>query len=35
VKVRYARTTVRSAPSIGTDDELVAELEPEVFKHYG
>jgi hypothetical protein len=35
VKVRYARKTVRSAPSIGTDDELVAELEPEVFKHYG
>jgi hypothetical protein len=35
VKVRYPRKTVRGAPSIGTDDELVADLEPEVFKHYG
>jgi hypothetical protein len=35
VKVRYAKRTVRSAPSIGTDDELLAEQEPELFEHYG
>lgn len=35
VKVRHSRKTVRSAPSIGTDDELLAEREPELFAHYG
>jgi len=35
VKVRYPRKVVRSAPSIGTDDELLVEREPEVFQHYG
>lgn len=35
VKVRFPKKTVRSAPSIGTDDELLAEREPELFQHYG
>jgi hypothetical protein len=35
VKVRYPKKVVRSAPSIGTDDELVAEQEPKLFEHYG
>ena len=35
VKVRYSKKTVRAAPSIGTDDELLAEQEPELFQHYG
>jgi hypothetical protein len=35
VKVRYSRKVVRSAPSIGTDDELLAEQEPALFEHYG
>jgi hypothetical protein len=35
VKVRYPRKTVRGALTIGTDDELLAEQEPELFRHYG
>jgi hypothetical protein len=35
VKVRYSKKTVRNAPSIGTDDELLAEQEPKLFEHYG
>lgn len=35
VKVRYPRKTVRDALSIGTDDELLADQEPELFRHYG
>jgi hypothetical protein len=35
VKVRYSKRTVRGAPSIGTDDELLAEQEPALFEHYG
>jgi hypothetical protein len=35
VKVRYSKKLVRDAPSIGTDDELVAEQEPALFEHYG
>ena len=35
VKVRYAKKTVRGAPSIGTDDELLATQEPQLFDHYG
>jgi hypothetical protein len=35
VKVPYPRKTVRGALSIGTDDELLAEQEPELFRHYG
>jgi hypothetical protein len=34
VKVRYPRKLVTSGPSIGTDDELLAEQEPDVFRHY-
>jgi hypothetical protein len=35
VKVRYPKKTVRGALSIGTDDELLAQQEPELFDHYG
>jgi hypothetical protein len=35
VKVRYPKKLVRGAPSIGTDDELLAEQEPNIFAHYG
>jgi PRC-barrel domain len=35
LKVRYPKKTVRDAPSIGTDDELLAEQEPGLFEHYG
>ena len=35
IKVRYPKKTVRSAPSIGTDDELLADQEPKIFKHFG
>ena len=35
VKVRFEKKTVRGALSIGTDDELLAEQEPELFAHYG
>jgi hypothetical protein len=35
LKVRYPKKTVRGALSIGTDDELLAEQEPELFRHYG
>ncbi|MBC9714622.1 PRC-barrel domain-containing protein [Streptomyces sp. TRM66268-LWL] len=33
--VRYARSLVRRAPSIGTDDILPAEQEAAIFQHYG
>lgn len=35
VKVRFPKKTVKSAPSIGTDDELLAEQESQIFAHYG
>jgi hypothetical protein len=35
VRVRADKKTIKKAPSIDTDGELVAELEPEVFGHYG
>ncbi|MFD3616062.1 PRC-barrel domain-containing protein [Streptomyces sp. NPDC058676] len=35
LKVGYVRTLVRQAPSIGTDDVLLAEQEEAIFKHYG
>ncbi|MFE7564402.1 PRC-barrel domain-containing protein [Kitasatospora sp. NPDC057500] len=35
LKVAFARALVKSAPSIGVDDVLPAEAEPEVFAHYG
>jgi hypothetical protein len=34
VRVAYPKKQVRSAPSIGTDGELAATAEPEVFAHY-
>lgn len=34
VRVAYDKKQVRSAPSIGTDGELPASAEPEVFGHY-
>ncbi|MFD9461235.1 PRC-barrel domain-containing protein [Streptomyces sp. NPDC060027] len=35
LKVAYAKTLVKQAPSIGTDDVLPAEQEEAIFKHYG
>lgn len=35
LKVRYPKRAVRGALEIGTDDELLAEQEPELFRHYG
>ena len=35
VKIAYARSLVRKAPSIGTDDILPAEQEEAIFQHYG
>lgn len=35
LKVGYAKTLVKQAPSIGTDDVLPAEQEEAIFKHYG
>jgi PRC-barrel domain protein len=35
VKISYARSLVRVAPSIGTDDILPAEQEEAIFQHYG
>jgi hypothetical protein len=35
LKVRYSKRAVRGALTIGTDDELLAEQEPELFQHYG
>ena len=35
LKVFYSKKLVKGAPSIGTDDELPAEDEEAVFKHYG
>lgn len=35
LKVSYAKSLVRKAPSIGTDDILPAEQEKEIFQHYG
>ncbi|MFC8831512.1 PRC-barrel domain-containing protein [Streptomyces sp. NPDC057137] len=34
VKVRYSKTAVKDAPSMGTDDVLPAEDEKAVFSHY-
>ncbi|MGI5351362.1 PRC-barrel domain-containing protein [Streptomyces sp. CA-250714] len=34
LKVRYPKSLVRDAPSIGTDDVLPATDEPSVFAHY-
>jgi hypothetical protein len=34
VKVSYPKSTVKGAPSIGTDGELPATAEPAVFQHY-
>lgn len=34
LRVRYPKKLVRSAPSIGTDGELLAEEEPGLFEHY-
>lgn len=35
VRVQVERKLVKRAPVIGTDGELTAEMEPEVFEHYG
>ncbi|MWA08247.1 PRC-barrel domain-containing protein [Streptomyces sp. BA2] len=35
LKIRYAKSLVRKAPSIGTDDVLPATQEAAVFQHYG
>jgi PRC-barrel domain protein len=35
VKVTVDRKLAKSAPAIGTDGELMAEAEPDVFSHYG
>ena len=35
VRVAHARAQVKDAPSIGTDGELLAGKEEEVFAHYG
>ncbi|WP_405972847.1 PRC-barrel domain-containing protein [Streptomyces sp. NBC_00988] len=35
LKVSYAKSLVRKAPSIGTDDILPAEQEEAIFQHYG
>ncbi|MGC5345709.1 PRC-barrel domain containing protein [Streptomyces sp. DT24] len=35
VRVAYDKDVVKKSPSIGTDDVLPAEDEPEIFKHYG
>ncbi|GGO42293.1 MULTISPECIES: PRC-barrel domain-containing protein [Streptomyces] len=35
LKVRYAKSLVRAAPSIDTDGVLPAEQEAAVFQHYG
>lgn len=35
LKVTVSRSQTRDAVSIGTDGELLAELEPDVFAHYG
>ncbi|WP_100839156.1 PRC-barrel domain-containing protein [Kitasatospora fiedleri] len=34
LRVPFGRGDVKNAPSIGTDDVLTAEQEPEVFAHY-
>lgn len=35
LKVSHSKGEVRKAPSIGTDDVLLAESEVEIFQHYG
>lgn len=35
VRVRADKKTIKKAPSIGTDGELLAEMEPDLFAHYG
>ncbi|UNS96163.1 PRC-barrel domain-containing protein [Streptomyces tubbatahanensis] len=34
LKVKYPKSQVKDAPSLGTDDVLAAEDEPSVFAHY-
>ncbi|MEV0848291.1 PRC-barrel domain-containing protein [Streptomyces sp. NPDC049954] len=34
LKVRYDKKTVKDAPSIDTDGELLADDEPKIFAHY-
>ncbi len=35
VRVAVDRKQAKNAPSIGTDGELMADVEPDVFSHYG
>ena len=35
LRVTSAKKLVRDAPAIDTDGELLAEIEPELFEHYG
>jgi hypothetical protein len=35
LRVRYGRKQVKDAPAIGTDGELPADDEEEIFRHYG
>ncbi|MET7600994.1 PRC-barrel domain-containing protein [Streptomyces avermitilis] len=35
LQVSYAKSLVKNAPSIGTDDILPAEQEESIFQHYG
>jgi hypothetical protein len=35
VRVQVAKNDARSAPSIDVDGELLADIEPSVFEHYG
>lgn len=35
LRVRADKKTIKKAPAIDTDGELVADLEPQVFQHYG
>lgn len=35
LRVRYDKKTVKDAPTIDTDGELLVEEEPKVFAHYG
>jgi hypothetical protein len=35
LKVTFDKKVIKEAPSIATDGELEADLEPEIFQHYG
>ncbi|AOX67262.1 MULTISPECIES: PRC-barrel domain-containing protein [unclassified Curtobacterium] len=35
LRVAYPKKTIKAAPTIATDGELDASLEPEVYQHYG